>query len=273
MGLLVFVLLLFADKTNLNDDSAADLGSKGSTATVEGTPEQDGEALLSRIPPASPSEELAVQLTALQQETNADARAELLRAIVSGFRDQGRTDVAAVYAGMLADEVPDLKNHLVAGALFRNATHLPALVNDSTTFRTFSDNAIRNLEAAIKLDPENEDAKIELGLALIECRIPGQSMQGIFKIREVAEANPRNLEALFHLGKFSIDTGQFDKAEQRFRQILEAAPDNADAKYQLGLVVRQLGKTAEFQSLMSEVAQQDENPELAQAAQAALDGK
>ena len=96
-------------------------------------------------------------------------------------------------------------------------------------------------------------------------------MQGIFKIREVVELNPRNTEALFHLGKFSMETAQYDKAESRFRQILEIEQDNFEAKYFLALALRQLGKSVESKTLMVEVSEQQQNSELAAMAQMALE--
>ena len=95
-------------------------------------------------------------------------------------------------------------------------------------------------------------------------------MQGIFKIREVAEQNPKNTEALFHLGKFSLDTNQDDKAKQRFLQILEVQPSDVRAKYYLGLTEQRLGNSAEFNRLMSEVATQTQDANLAALAKETL---
>lgn len=269
VGLLVFVLLLFADKTNLTDDEADQIDRSGETASDE-TPEAETPELLSLIPPPAPTGELSEMEAQLNEASSAEAREDLLRQIVAGYRESGRLDVAAVYAGELAAEDPSPKNLLVAGALFRNANRMPSMQTDTVAFRSFSDEAIRLLEQAQTRSPEAEDIKIELGLALVESRKPGASMQGIFKIKEVAEANPKNTEALFHLGGFSLDTGQWDKAEGRFRQILEEEPGNARAKYYLGVALDAQGKSAEFQKLMTEVAEQQQDPELAAAAKAAL---
>lgn len=269
VGLLVFVLLLFADKTNLTDDESGQIDQSGESSS-EPAAGGDAPQMLSLISPANPSEELSKLESDWKAASSAEARDELLKQIVSGYRESGRLDVAAVYAGELAAQDPSPKNLLVAGALFRNANRMPSMGADSIAFRAFSDEAIRLLEQAEAQSPDAEDVKIELGLALVESRKPGSSMQGIFKIREVAEANPKNTEALFHLGGFSLDTGQWDKAEGRFRQILVEEPANVRAKYYLGVALDQQGKSAEFQKLMTEVAEQQQDPELAAAAKAAL---
>jgi tetratricopeptide (TPR) repeat protein len=272
IGVLVFVLLLFADKTNLKEDNAAGLtGQAASGASASGTSSANADALLSMLPPTEPSETTAAMLTALQGEEDPATKQELLRDIVNGFRDEGRLDVAAVYAGELATLAPDVKNLIVAGALYRNAAQMPSIRADSSVFSVMADEGLRLLNQAVEKEPQNEDALLELGLTMVSSQRGEMGMQGIFKIREVVEINPRNTEALFHLGKFSMETAQYDKAENRFRQILEIEPGNYEAKYFLALAVQQLGKTTEFKTLMAEVSEQQQNSQLAAMAQMALE--
>jgi tetratricopeptide (TPR) repeat protein len=273
IGMLVFVLLYFADKTNLKEDNADGLrgGSAAEAGQPRGTSSANADALLSLLPVTQPSEATAAQITALKGEKDPALRAELLRGIVNGFRDQGRLDVAAIYAGELADQSPEIKNLIVAGALYRNAAQSPAILADTSIFRMFSDEGIRFLNTAVEKEPKNEDAMLELGLAMVAARKGEMAMQGIFKIREVVELNPRNTEALFHLGKFSIETAQYDKAAGRFRQILEVEPTNIRAKYFLAVALQSMGNNAEFQLLMSDVANQQQDAELAAMARVALE--
>ena len=42
-------------------------------------------------------------------------------------------------------------------------------------------------------------------------------MQTILKLRDLADAEPTNAEAQYHLGFFSWQTGQYDKAMERFK--------------------------------------------------------
>ncbi|HHG84839.1 MAG TPA: hypothetical protein ENJ82_08815 [Bacteroidetes bacterium] len=272
IGLLVFVLLIFADKTNLKEESATGLGgaTKQAATTKQGTNSASSDVLLSMLAPLEPVASTSKLLSALQDEKDPGKRSELLREIVTDFRNNGRLDAAAVYAGELADQSPDTKNLIVAGALFRNAALLPAVSQDSSLFRMFSDEALRHLNQAVSKDSRNEDAHLELGLALVEARKPELAMQGILKIREVVEMNPQNTEALFHLGKFSMDTGQFDKAAGRFRSLLEIEPKNHQARYMLALAVGQLGKFAEYKKLMAKVAAQQDDSSLASQAIMAL---
>ena len=275
IGLLVFVLLLIADKTNLDNESGSALGGRvgdgGKSEVAGGGSKVDvKEDLVAMLPPDESPTEIAQLRTALLDEQVASEREKLYQQIVEGYRNAGRTDLAAVYASALAEELPTAKNFVVAGALFRNAASLEFAQADSNVFRRLSDEAIRHDESALELSPEDEDAKLELGLAMVESRVPANSMNGIFKIREVAEKNPKNTEALYHLGKFSLDTNQDEKAAQRFKQILEVNPDDVRAKYYLGITEQRLGHSAEFNRLMSEVAIQTQDQNLAALAKEAL---
>jgi tetratricopeptide (TPR) repeat protein len=55
----------------------------------------------------------------------------------------------------------------------------------------------------------------------------GNPMQGILQLRGVAEENPENAGAQWFLGLFSLETGQFDKAAERFLRVIELDTDNA----------------------------------------------
>ena len=68
-------------------------------------------------------------------------------------------------------------------------------------------------------------------------------MQGILKIREVAEKYPGNVKANFTLGMLSMQTGQYAKAVGRFETVIEQQPDNADAWYLLTKSQLNIGDT------------------------------
>jgi len=61
-------------------------------------------------------------------------------------------------------------------------------------------------------------AKTQEAIALVNGQDP---MRGIMMLREVLEEDPDNVEAHWHLGLFSIQSGQYDKALDRFRKVLE----------------------------------------------------
>jgi lipopolysaccharide biosynthesis regulator YciM len=65
-----------------------------------------------------------------------------------------------------------------------------------------------------------------------------QPMQGILKLRDILEKDPKNIDAAWHLGQFSITTGQYEKAAERFEQVVDI---DQGERYPEALVF--LGKT------------------------------
>lgn len=53
-------------------------------------------------------------------------------------------------------------------------------------------------------------------------------MKAILKIRQVAEDHPENIYAQFTLGQLSMESGQFEKAIERFTNVVTIDPNNAD---------------------------------------------
>ncbi|HRH38907.1 MAG TPA: tetratricopeptide repeat protein [Flavobacteriales bacterium] len=70
--------------------------------------------------------------------------------------------------------------------------------------------------------PLSTDPKVAAILA--ELNAGGPPMQTVLKLRDLAEKEPNNVEAQFHLGAFSWETGQYDKAVARFKKVIELDP-------------------------------------------------
>lgn len=60
----------------------------------------------------------------------------------------------------------------------------------------------------------------QVAAILSELNNGGAPMQTILKLRELAEKEPNNIEAQYHLGVFSWQTGQYDKAMARFQKVI-----------------------------------------------------
>jgi len=86
-------------------------------------------------------------------------------------------------------------------------------------------------EKALALTPDDLDIKVDLGVCLVEgaAFLGIAPMQGIGLLKEVEQIDPTNIKALVNLGYFSVRSGQFDKAEERFNQALKADSDYIEA--------------------------------------------
>lgn len=70
-------------------------------------------------------------------------------------------------------------------------------------------------------------------------------MLGILALKALAEAEPPNVDAVIELGRFSIQSGQFDKARERFAQAIDLAPERSEPLIQLGMLELDGGAPAE----------------------------
>ena len=61
-------------------------------------------------------------------------------------------------------------------------------------------------------------------------------MEGILALRELAESDPPNVDAVVWLGIFGIQSGQKDKARERFSDALMLDPGHLEATWQLAML-------------------------------------
>ena len=83
------------------------------------------------------------------------------------------------------------------------------------------------------------DVQIEKALGIINGG--GQPMEGILMLKELADAEEPNYDAVFLLGQLSIQSGQLEKAVERFTQVLEHNPNHIDATWELAMLNMKMG--------------------------------
>ena len=85
----------------------------------------------------------------------------------------------------------------------------------------------------------SEDVKIEKALEIINGG--GQPMEGILMLKELADADEPNLDAVFLLGQLSVQSGQLEKAVERYSQVLELDPNNIEATWEFAMLNMRMG--------------------------------
>lgn len=93
-----------------------------------------------------------------------------------------------------------------------------------------------SLEEASPMDPV---------AAAVEKVRGANPMAGILELKALAEAEPPNVDAVIELGRFSSQSGQLDKAKERFVQAIDLAPERAEPLVQLGMLELDGGNPAE----------------------------
>lgn len=123
-------------------------------------------------------------------------------------------------------------------------------------------------EKAMALSPDDLGIKVDLGVCLVEGAgfLGVAPMQGIGLLKEVEQADPNNIKALVNLGYFSVRSGQFDKAEERFNRALEVDSEYIEAYLYLADLYekqQQTGKAIEvLKTYMGKVDDPDREAEV-----------
>jgi Tfp pilus assembly protein PilF len=96
-------------------------------------------------------------------------------------------------------------------------------------------------ERSLLINPGNDSAKVGLGATYLFGEISTTPMEGILKIREVAEKDSTNLYAQMMLAKGSLISGQYDKAITRLETINRIKPGELDVLLLLAEVNERMG--------------------------------
>ncbi len=112
----------------------------------------------------------------------------------------------------------------------------PASVREQVVATPLSE-AERELEAAVQMVQSGQNP-----------------MEGIMKIRALVEADSTFEDAHLWLGAFSLQSGQRDKAEERFQTVIRLNPANPEPYWQLAMMdVEEKDYTAAIPNLMRSV--------------------
>lgn len=103
--------------------------------------------------------------------------------------------------------------------------------------------ALRSYEEGVQKDTGDINLQIKLADAYVQGS--SEPMKGIGMLRELEQKHPDNISILIALGRLSIQSGQLDKAKERFKKVLLKEPQNTEALYFMAITEAQLGHTDE----------------------------
>lgn len=92
-----------------------------------------------------------------------------------------------------------------------------------------SQQAIACFERSLEIAPGNDTTKMALAAGYIEGT--GETMKGVQLLLGITREKPDNIPANLMLGRMSIQSGQYDKAIQRYETVLKLEPENTEALY------------------------------------------
>ena len=137
-------------------------------------------------------------------------------------------------------------------------------VADSTISNNLITFALRSYEQAAQKD--GRDIELQIKIADVYVQGSQEPMKGIGILRHLADSLPDNIPVSLALGRLSIQSGQYDKAKERFKKVLQLDPQNTEALYFLAITEAQLGHNDEairlFEMCKTLVNKEDFNKEI-----------
>jgi FimV-like protein len=87
---------------------------------------------------------------------------------------------------------------------------------------------------------------------------PEALMKGVLQMRSLADANPENADLQWHMGKFSMQTGQYEKAVSRFEKVISLDANHHQAYMQLAVSYSALQDTSNARRVLSTLIEESE---------------
>jgi tetratricopeptide (TPR) repeat protein len=106
------------------------------------------------------------------------------------------------------------------------------------TFQTWKANQAKDLfERSLKINPNNDSSIVGLGACYIFGNISPTPMEGILRVRSVADRDSTNIFAQEVLGHGSMISGQYDRAIARFEAVYRLSQSNVNAQLEACLML------------------------------------
>jgi len=168
-----------------------------------------------------------------------NSKPALQKQLAVQWDDDNQPAPAAFYYQAVGRKENKYDDWLNAGNRFNEAYKL---TQDTAAQAFYTTSAAESFQNALKLNAESLAAKTGLGIAYVNGA--GMPMQGIALLLEVVKKDPKNIDANLNLGLFSMKSGQYPKAVDRFKAVIAAKP-GFEAYYYLAETYKELGKKPE----------------------------
>jgi tetratricopeptide (TPR) repeat protein len=175
----------------------------------------------------------------LAESGQAVKKAEAGEKLAAVFMKAKQFDSAAVWyeKSMSLNPARDLR--FEAGSAWFESL---AFTSSASALESKAEKSRKLLSSASKDDPHYAEAQAKAAITWVNSPSP---MKGILKLRELAEQFPENTYIAYQLGMLSFQSGQHEKAVDRFRKVLSLEAENVNAWFYLAGSLMQLGRKKE----------------------------
>ncbi|MEP5613127.1 MAG: tetratricopeptide repeat protein [Cyclobacteriaceae bacterium] len=179
------------------------------------------------------------------EEENVDKKLNFAHSLASYYLDYGVLD-SAVTLGEGMERLQNEPSELVADVYFKAFERSQS----QSEAKEFSEKAKSVLEKLLDKDPSNLLLKNKLAMTLVTSENP---MTGIALLREVLAADENNRQAILNLGLLSIQSGQFDRARERFEKLVSLDASDQEARLYLAVSMIEINEQSQAKLLLEEI--------------------
>ncbi|MTB49500.1 tetratricopeptide repeat protein [Lewinella sp. W8] len=168
------------------------------------------------------------------------ARTSILEQLAGEWYRAGEPAISGIYARQIAEVVNTEDAWSITGTTFSLCLQREGI--DAKIRQFCASQAEQAYQAAISLDPQNADHRINLAVSYTDFPPPGEPMKGILMLRDLEKQYPENARVYLTLARLAIKTNQLERAVERLEKAAELAPTNPDAVCPLAQLYEQLGR-------------------------------
>jgi tetratricopeptide (TPR) repeat protein len=177
------------------------------------------------------------------------------------FKNLNKFDSSAKYLGEIANLDPKPENIIRAGDAYFEASTFSINKEKATQLAL---DARGYFEKAQGQKPGDLELKTRVAKTIIaeDPTNPQYTMKAVGMLKEVVSKDPLNQNALLALGMLSIQSGQFNKAIERFQALLNGNPNNVEGLFYLGYSQMMAGEKANAKSSFEKVKRLTKDPNI-----------
>jgi tetratricopeptide (TPR) repeat protein len=235
--ILMAILLSLDIKGLIKPKEQQGASNQPAASTVDFTVEQASASAIQDL-----NANLARQIKDLEvslKRSSDDNKLAVEKKLAQSWDDVNKPAPAAFYYQMIAEKESNYENWLITGDRFTEAYQNST---DSLMQPALVQKASHAYQKSIELNKSSLEAKTGLGIAYVNGS--GSPMEGIQLLLGVVKEDPKNIKANLNLGLFSMKSGQFDKAVERFKTVVAQKAD-AEPWFYLASSYEKLGRVDE----------------------------
>lgn len=203
--------------------------------------------------PAEVAREIELLKGQIEEAENLNKKTNFAHALARRFLDYGELDSAARYAEEI--QVWTSSDSELAADIYFTAYER---AGNPEQAQDFAQKARAILQALLDKDPANLAIKNRLAMTLV---VSDNPMAGISMLREILAADETNRQAILNLGLLAIQSGQFERAKERFENLVSLDEEDYEAKLYLSVTLMEINEPAQARLLLEEIlATQDSIP-------------